>query len=69
VTPQIAVDKGTNSLVVTAASPLLEEIIELATTLDETAGESPARRVKIIPLKRTDASRVERALEQILKKP
>src|SRR3990172_4684473 len=36
-TPQVAVDEGTNSLVVTAASPLLEEIMKLANTLDEAA--------------------------------
>jgi len=65
-TPQVAVDEATNSLVVMAASPLLEEIIQLATKLDEAAGENPARRVKIIPLQKTDASRVQRALEQIL---
>ncbi|MFH1924023.1 MAG: secretin N-terminal domain-containing protein, partial [Planctomycetota bacterium] len=69
VTPQIAVDEGTNSLVVTAAAPLLDEIIELATTLDEAAGKTPARRVRIIPLEKTDAGRVQRALEQILKNP
>jgi len=56
----------TNSLVVMATSPLLEEIIELANTLDERAGESPARQIKIIPLKKASASRVEEALQRIL---
>jgi type II secretory pathway component GspD/PulD (secretin) len=64
--PQVAVDEGTNSLVVTADSPLLEEIIQLAEKLDAAAGENPARRIRIIPLEKTDASRVQRALEQIL---
>jgi type II secretory pathway component GspD/PulD (secretin) len=65
--PQVAVDEGTNSLVVMATSPLLEQIIELAKKLDEDAGNNPARRIKIIPLEKTDATRVERALQQILK--
>jgi type II secretory pathway component GspD/PulD (secretin) len=69
VAPQVAVDEGTNSLVVMAPSPLLEEITELANTLDEAAGKNPARRVKLIPLEKTDASRVQRALEQILNTP
>ncbi len=64
--PQVAVDEGTNSLVVMAESPLLEEIIQLAEKLDEAAGENPARRIKIIPLEKTDAGRVQKALEQIL---
>jgi type II secretory pathway component GspD/PulD (secretin) len=64
--PQVAVDEGTNSLVVMAESPLLEEIIQLAEKLDEAAGENPARRIRIIPLEKTDAGRVQRALEQIL---
>ena len=64
--PGVAVDEMTNSLIVMATSPLLEEIIELAQTLDERAGESPARQIKIIPLKKTSASRVEEALQKIL---
>ncbi|HUT95809.1 MAG TPA: secretin N-terminal domain-containing protein [Thermoguttaceae bacterium] len=67
--PQVAVDEGTNSLVVMATSPLLDEIIDLAEKLDEEAGKNPSRRVKIIPLEKTNASRVQRALEQILNKP
>ncbi len=65
-TPSVAVDEKTNSLVVMATSPLLEEIVELANTLDQTAGENPARRVKIISLKKASASRVEEALQRIL---
>jgi len=65
-TPSVAVDEKTNSLVVMATSPLLEEIVELANTLDQTAGENPARRVKIISLKKANASRVEEALQRIL---
>jgi len=65
--PGVAVDEMTNSLVVMATSPLLEEIIELANTLDERAGENPARRIKIIPLKKANATRVEEALQRILK--
>ena len=65
--PGVAVDEMTNSLVVMATSPLLEEIIELANTLDERAGESPARGVKIIQLKKANATRVQEALDRILK--
>ncbi|NQT15343.1 MAG: hypothetical protein HQ582_21485, partial [Planctomycetes bacterium] len=67
--PQVAVDEGTNSLVVMAPSPLKEEIAELANTLDEAAGKDPARRVKIIPLEKADPDRVQRALEQIFSNP
>ena len=67
--PQVAVDEGTNSLVVMATSPLLDEIVDLAEKLDEEAGKNPSRRVKIIPLEKTNASRVQRALEQIFNKP
>jgi len=67
--PQVAVDEGTNSLVVMATSPLLDEIIDLAEKLDEEADKNPSRRVKIIPLEKINASRLQRALEQIFNKP
>ncbi len=65
--PQVAVDEATNSLIVMAASPLFEEIAQLVETLDEKAAEDPARRVKIISLEKANATRVQRALEQILR--
>jgi type II secretory pathway component GspD/PulD (secretin) len=66
IVPEVAVDPATNSLVIMAASPLLEEITELATTLDQKAGESPARRVEIIRLEKANATRVQEALDKIL---
>jgi len=65
-TPSVSVDEKTNSLIVMAASPLLEEILQLANKLDEAAGASPARQVKIIQLKKSSATRVEDALRKIL---
>ena len=65
--PEIAVDPATNSLIVMAPSPLLDEILKLITSLDEAAEENPARRLKIITLQKTNAARVEDALQRILK--
>jgi hypothetical protein len=48
------------------ASPLLEEIIELANVLDRGAEENPARGVKIISLQKANSARVEQALQRIL---
>ena len=67
IVPQVAVDKGTNSLVVMAGSPLIEEITQLAKVLDEAAAENPARRIKIIPLDKVNATRMQEALEKIIK--
>jgi general secretion pathway protein D len=64
--PEVAVDEATNSLVIMATPPLLDEITELATTLDQAAGENPARRIKIIPLEKANATRVQEALDKIL---
>ncbi|MCL4204504.1 MAG: hypothetical protein KJ000_18620 [Pirellulaceae bacterium] len=63
---EIAVDDATNSLIVVAASPLLEEIIDLAGVLDRGAEENPARGVKIISLQKANSTRVEQALQRIL---
>ena len=67
VTPEIAVDPATNSLIVMAPSPLLDEILKLINSLDQAAEENPARNVKIIALQKTNARRVEDALQRILK--
>jgi type II secretory pathway component GspD/PulD (secretin) len=67
VTPEVAVDPATNSLIVMAPSPLLDEILKLIASLDEAAEENPARRLKIIALQKTNATRVEDALQRILK--
>ncbi|TVS12779.1 MAG: hypothetical protein EA424_22290 [Planctomycetaceae bacterium] len=63
---EIAVDESTNSLVVVAPSPLLDEIIELAGVLDRGAEENPARGVRIISLEKANSTRVEQALQRIL---
>ena len=63
---EIAVDEATNSLIIMAPSPLLEEIIELANVLDRGAEENPARGVKIISLQKANSTRVEQALQRIL---
>ena len=66
-TPEIAVDPATNSLIVMAPSPLLDEILKLIDSLDQAAEENPARNIKIIALQKTNAKRVEDALQRILK--
>jgi len=66
-TPELTVDEVTNSLIVKASSPLVDEIVELAQTLDEAAGEERARGLKIISLKKANASRVEEALNAIIR--
>jgi type II secretory pathway component GspD/PulD (secretin) len=60
------VDQATNSLVVMAPAPLLDEILQLITRLDEAAEQNPARNLKIIPLQKASASRIEAALQRIL---
>jgi general secretion pathway protein D len=67
VTPEVAVDPATNSLIVMAPAPLLDEILKLITSLDEAAEQNPARHLKIIALQKTNAKRVEDALQRILK--
>jgi type II secretory pathway component GspD/PulD (secretin) len=62
---ELSVDEVTNSLVVMAPSPLVDEIIELAERLDQAAGEDPARELKIIALKKINAERAIEALERI----
>jgi hypothetical protein len=49
-----------------APAPLLEEIRELVNSLDQAAGENPARQLKIIPLSKVSSSRVQEALDKIL---
>ncbi|NLX95926.1 MAG: hypothetical protein GXY83_07105 [Rhodopirellula sp.] len=66
-TPQVTVDRITNSLVVMAPAPLVDDISELAQSLDEAAGSDPARAVTLVPLKQTNSDRVQEALNQILR--
>jgi type II secretory pathway component GspD/PulD (secretin) len=67
ITPQVAVDEASNSLIVMAPSPLLDEILKLVNSLDESAEHNPARRLRIISLQKTNAARVDEALQRILK--
>lgn len=67
VVPQVAVDEATNSLIVMAPSPLLDEILKLVGSLDQAAEQNPARRLRIISLQKASASRVDEALQRILK--
>lgn len=67
VVPQVAVDEATNSLIVMAPSPLLDEILKLVGSLDQAAERNPARRLRIISLQKASASRVDEALQRILK--
>ena len=62
---EMSVDEVTNSLVVMAPSPLIDEITDLAERLDKAAGENPAEGIKIIALKKINAARAVEALEQI----
>ena len=58
-------DETTNSLVVMAPATLLEEVTGLIEQLDETAGTNRAYGVTVIPLKKTNASTLMRALGRI----
>jgi len=64
--PQLTVDELSNSLIVMAPSPLVEDIEEFAKSIDESAAEEPARGVRIISLKKANADRVEQVLGAIL---
>lgn len=66
-TPQLTVDQATNSLVVTGPPQLVEQIAELARMLDEAAANQPARQVKIIPLQKANAERIEEALQRVMR--
>jgi type II secretory pathway component GspD/PulD (secretin) len=63
--PRVTVDETTNSLVIKAAPPLLDEIVRLAETLDEAAAQNSSRQLKIISLKKTNAKAIEEALDRI----
>jgi hypothetical protein len=63
----LSVEATTNSLVVMASDPLVEEITRVVNTLDEAAGSDPSRNVTIVPLKKASSERVQKALDVILK--
>ena len=61
----VGVDQDSNSLVVSAAPPLLEEVQRLVKSLDE-AADRLTRTVRVISLKKTNAQGVEDALRVLL---
>lgn len=61
--PRISVDAMSNSLIVVADPTLMSQIQDLVQTLDSAAGDESARGLKIISLKKANASRVEQALD------
>jgi len=63
----VTADKLTNSLIVVAPVPLIDDITEFVALLDESMGESPARGIKLILLKKASADRVREALDAITK--
>jgi hypothetical protein len=66
--PQITVDEMTNSLVVMAQEPLRTQVTQLIQTLDQSAGEESANTLKLIPLKNTNAERVQKALDATIER-
>ena len=63
----LEVDEVTNTLVVMAPPPLLEEITALVASLDTAAAENSTRSVKLIPLKPLSADRMEKVLDMIIR--
>ncbi len=63
----LSVEDVTNSVVVMAAEPMVEEIKAVVEVLDKAAGSESSRGVKIIPLKKASSERVEKALDIILR--
>jgi type II secretory pathway component GspD/PulD (secretin) len=62
----LSVDDATNSIIVMAPQALLTEVLELVHSLDEAAINS-AQTVRVVPLKRTKADALERALRSSLR--
>ncbi|MCA9102606.1 MAG: hypothetical protein KDA63_15710, partial [Planctomycetales bacterium] len=60
----MGVDEQTNSLVVMASTPLLDEIREVVASLDKSAEEA-YQTVKVLPLESTNTQAVERALKTL----
>lgn len=63
----MSVEDVTNSVVVMGAAPLVEEIKAVVDVLDTAAGGESSRGVTIVPLRKTNAERVEKALDIILR--
>jgi hypothetical protein len=67
--PRLSVDEVSNSLVLSAPEPLFTQISRLIATLDEAAGDDSARALRIISLKKLNASRVQKAIDAALDRP
>jgi len=62
----IEVDQATNSLVAIAPQDLMEEVAALASELDEAAQTRRAGEIRILPLQKTNTSRVMEVLDRLL---
>jgi hypothetical protein len=63
---ELTVDEVTNSLIITAPPPLAERLAEFARSLDKAAAENGAREIAIVPLKKSNAARVQKILDMLL---
>ena len=64
----LSVDEMTNTLIIMAPADVAKEVSELAERLDEAALEdNPAQRMRILSLKKLNASSLERSLDEILR--
>jgi type II secretory pathway component GspD/PulD (secretin) len=63
----LGIDEDTNSILVVAPTSLIEEVRKFAQELDRAADEHPRRAVKIVPLRKTNAAEMDRALQRVLR--
>ncbi len=63
----MGVDEATNSLIVLAPQPLIDEVRELVADLDRAAAEDPAQALRVVALKKTSAVRFENILNRALR--
>jgi type II secretory pathway component GspD/PulD (secretin) len=66
ISTELVVDEATNSLIITAPSALAEHLAAFARSLDESAADNTTREVTIIPLKKTNAARMQKILDMFL---
>jgi len=65
----LGIDEMTNTLIVMAPTDLVTEIEELVKQLDEAAlQENPTRTMRILSLKKINASRLEQSLDELLRR-
>ena len=62
----IEVEETTNSLVIKAPKNLMVDVVELVKELDEAVATSNSRSLRIIPLRKTNASQMLKTLNQVL---